>query len=124
MTASRLERVRDGIASANIDALLVTSPANRRYVSGFTGSNGWLLLTANHGDRPKLATDFRYTQQATAQAAHFNSGRSGARIEDIVILRSEGATSLSEASKYQGPGAHVHWLEQTSSEKNCGRRSE
>lgn len=50
-------RSRDPGASA----FLITGPANVRYLTGFTGSNGALLLSA--GD-PVLGTDGRYRVQA------------------------------------------------------------
>lgn len=71
MTETRLDRVRAAVAAANIDALLVTSAANRRYVSGFTGSNGWLLISADDQETPKLATDFRYLEQAVHESPGF-----------------------------------------------------
>src|SRR6201999_1927185 len=47
--------------------MLVTDLNNVRYLSGFTGSNGALLVFAD--DRGAvLATDGRYRTQATAQA--------------------------------------------------------
>lgn len=56
------------MASHGIDGLLVSQPENRRYLSGFDGSAGYLLIST---DRAILATDFRYTEQATAQAPEF-----------------------------------------------------
>ncbi len=47
------------------DGLLVTHPADIRYLSGFTGSAGALVL---HGKRSTLFTDGRYTAQAKAEA--------------------------------------------------------
>lgn len=47
-----------------IDAFLVTSPANVRYVSGFTGSNGLVLFLH---DSATFFTDPRYTLQASQQ---------------------------------------------------------
>ncbi len=44
-----------------IDALLISSPANVRYLTGFTGSNGLVLLTP---DSMKLITDPRYGVQS------------------------------------------------------------
>ena len=38
-----------------LDAILISSPENRRYMSGFTGSAGWLLISR---DDATLATDF------------------------------------------------------------------
>lgn len=48
-----------------IDALLVSSLPNVRYLSGFTGSNGMLLLTP---DSMTLFTDPRYTIQAAQES--------------------------------------------------------
>ena len=39
---SRLDRLRGTFEEQQIDALLVSDPFNRRYLSGFTGSNGML----------------------------------------------------------------------------------
>ncbi|MBQ3553038.1 MAG: aminopeptidase P family protein [Clostridia bacterium] len=47
-----------------IDAIIVTSPINYQYFSGFTGSNAILLITK---ERRILYTDFRYTIQANIQ---------------------------------------------------------
>jgi Xaa-Pro aminopeptidase len=65
---SRLTAVRDNLSTWGADALLIGSPANRRWLSGFSGSAGWLLITA---DQALLATDFRYWQQAENQAPAF-----------------------------------------------------
>ncbi|MYI83256.1 MAG: aminopeptidase P family protein, partial [Chloroflexi bacterium] len=35
---SRLARLRERLDALEVDALLVTAPANRRWLSGFTGS--------------------------------------------------------------------------------------
>jgi len=69
--ASRRERLREAARSAGLDAALVTRLVNVRYLTGFTGSNGALLVPASGSaaDRPDvLATDGRYTTQAGAQA--------------------------------------------------------
>jgi len=52
------------LSELKIDALLVSSPSNIRYLSGFTGSNGLLLLTP---DSQTLFTDPRYTIQASEE---------------------------------------------------------
>ncbi len=62
----RLERVMGGLGAQGLDALLISSPQNRSYLSGFTGSAGHLLLTQ---DRALLATDGRYSEQAVNEAA-------------------------------------------------------
>jgi len=47
-----------------VEGFLVTAPANVRYLSGFTGSNGWLLLTPG---RAVFLTDPRYAEQASVE---------------------------------------------------------
>jgi Xaa-Pro aminopeptidase len=63
VTVNRLNNLRWSLPD-NVDALLVLKPENRAYVSGFTGSNGYLVV-GKHGDM--MLTDFRYTEQAAAQ---------------------------------------------------------
>lgn len=49
-----------------IDALLVSAPPNVRYLSGFTGDNGLLLVTP---DSQTLFTDPRFTIQAAEECS-------------------------------------------------------
>ena len=58
---SRRETVSRDLAGRNLDALLVSFAPNLRYLSGFTGSNGSLLVLPG---RSILFTDPRYTIQA------------------------------------------------------------
>ena len=51
-----------------VDGILIGSATNRRWLSGFTGSAGWLLVTA---ETAVLGTDFRYWDQAKRQAPDF-----------------------------------------------------
>jgi Xaa-Pro aminopeptidase len=70
-TRHRLEALRRGLADGGAggpDAVLVTNADNRRYLSGFTGSAGTLLITAGAA---RLLTDFRYVEQAAGQAPDF-----------------------------------------------------
>lgn len=60
----RIDQVKDRIAHHKLDALLVTSLINIRYLFGFTGSNAVALIT------PELSyfvTDRRYIQQSHQQ---------------------------------------------------------
>ncbi len=50
-----------------VDALLVVQPENRYYLSGFSGSAGAVVVTA---ERSYLLTDFRYLEQAREQSPH------------------------------------------------------
>lgn len=68
MTHARLAKVRERLATDGLDAILISKPENQAYLSGFTGSNGLLLISASDA---LLFTDFRYQEQATAQAPAF-----------------------------------------------------
>jgi Xaa-Pro aminopeptidase len=62
----RLTALRSAIASSQLDALLVSSLPNIRYLSGFSGSSALLIVTPNDA---LLLTDFRYSIQANAEVA-------------------------------------------------------
>lgn len=65
--ARRRDRVRGMLAEAGAGLLLVTDPLNVRYLSGFTGSNGQVLVGATPGD-DRLITDDRYEARAATEA--------------------------------------------------------
>ncbi|HTE86946.1 MAG TPA: Xaa-Pro peptidase family protein [Dehalococcoidia bacterium] len=75
----RLAKLRAELESENLDALLVSNASNRRYLSGFTGSSGSLLITA---DGATIATDFRYYEQAESQAEAFRLYKTAGRLDD------------------------------------------
>jgi Xaa-Pro aminopeptidase len=60
----RQQRLQNSLSTHRLDALLVIHPANLRYLCGFTGSSGALLLT---GKKAVFITDGRYTEQARAE---------------------------------------------------------
>ncbi len=64
----RLRNLRDSLKGKRLGGLLVTAPENRRYLSGFTGSAGYLLITK---EQAVLATDFRYIEQAGIQSPEY-----------------------------------------------------
>ncbi|HBT47163.1 MAG TPA: Xaa-Pro dipeptidase [Peptococcaceae bacterium] len=70
----RLERLRLALEQENIPALLVTGPANRLYLSGFTGESGYLLVTRSGR---WLLTDGRFVEQAREEAPAFEIVRVG-----------------------------------------------
>ncbi|WP_339228097.1 Xaa-Pro peptidase family protein [Oceanobacillus sp. FSL K6-2867] len=65
----KLNKLREALEKNKLDAILITSPINRRYVTGFTGTAGIALVSL---DDARLITDFRYTEQANEQANGFN----------------------------------------------------
>src|SRR4030042_3163415 len=66
--AGRIVGLRGKLDEKGFDALLVSHPQNRRYLSGFAGSAGYLLVT---GEDAVIATDCRYFEQAAQQASGF-----------------------------------------------------
>jgi Xaa-Pro aminopeptidase len=113
----RLDRLRalfvaEAADDGAVDALLVTTPANIRWLSGFSGSAGVLLVT---GDRAMLATDGRYRTQSSEQLA-------AAGIDEAISVRIGGVQAQREALLEVAADAgrlgleadHVTWAAQRS----------
>ena len=64
----RLTGLREILANSALDGCLVMSKTNRFYLSNFTGSNGYLLITPTSA---LVFTDSRYIEQATDEAKDF-----------------------------------------------------
>ena len=64
---SRLEKLRLALPE-DVDALLILKPDNRTYISGFTGSNAFVVVGR---EAAILLTDFRYVEQATLECPDF-----------------------------------------------------
>ena len=77
--ANRLRRVRAEMAEKDLEALLVTSPQNIFYLSGFAGTSALLVITAENA---RLLTDFRYLEQAGRQAPAWECVQVGVKREE------------------------------------------
>lgn len=66
LAAPRLTALREQFAEAGIDALLVTTPANVRYLSNFATPQDGMVLVTN--EDAVLLTDGRYTAQASQES--------------------------------------------------------
>ena len=75
---NRLIRLRQKLNEENIDAILISQRDNRYYMSGFTGSDGYLLISTS---KAILATDFRYYEQVVGT------------LHDYVVIQIEGDLS-------------------------------
>lgn len=64
---TRRAALRAQLHELGLDALLVTSLINLRYLTGFTGSNGALLLHAQDEAQTVFCTDGRYRTQSETQ---------------------------------------------------------
>ncbi len=65
--SDRIKRLQVEIEKSGSDALLITRPIHVQYLSGFTGSNGSVLV---HKGIAHLFTDSRYTTAAKNEAPH------------------------------------------------------
>lgn len=95
----RVARLRERMGERGIDALLVTQRENVRYLTGFTGSAGFVVVTSG---RLYLVTDFRYKLQARNET-------SGAA---VVIQKTDWATSLKETAARIG--TTTLWFDESS----------
>lgn len=64
----KLEKLRAALSTNNLDAIIITSPYNRRYITDFTGTAGVAIVTMNDA---RFVTDFRYIEQANEQVTEF-----------------------------------------------------
>ena len=71
----RTARLRELLAGEDLEALLVSHPPNLRYLSGFAGSAGYLLVAP---DELVLVVDGRYDEQADDEAG---------TVADVVVAR-------------------------------------
>jgi Xaa-Pro aminopeptidase len=68
----RAGRLAAGLRERDVDVLLVGTPVNVRYLTGFTGTNGLALVVSEEWDSHpppthRFFTDFRYATQSAAQ---------------------------------------------------------
>ena len=96
---ARIAKLRRLLEERSIGALLVTQRENVRYLSGFTGSAGSMLVAQG---RPVLVTDFRYAEQARAEAPGTL----------ILIQRKDHSSAVREAADRLG-AAQV-WFDESS----------
>lgn len=68
MVVDKLTVLRKSLQENKLDAILITSPINRRYITSFTGTAGVVLVSENDA---LFITDFRYIEQANEQTKGF-----------------------------------------------------
>ena len=69
----RVAAVRRRLTDLELDALMITAPENTRYLSGFRGTLGYLVITR---DGAEILGDSRYWLQMEAEAPAFTLVRS------------------------------------------------
>ncbi len=112
--ASRLEKLRSSFDSHECDALLVTNLVNVRYLTGFSGSAAFVLVTP---DEVVFTTDGRYGIQADQQLS-----AAGVQAEIVVggyAKQKEALAKLASANKRLGLEAtNVTWSQQRTFESD------
>lgn len=105
----RIERVR-GAMPEEVDCLLAVQPENRRWLSGFTGTSGFVL--APRQGQPVFLTDFRYTEQASQQCQGYKIIRLGQQpaVDLKMALEGLGVRRLGFEKDYITVGQHAKWL--------------
>jgi Xaa-Pro aminopeptidase len=104
----RLTKLRDALAAEGLDAILITQPENRRYLSGFTGSAGVLLISQ---EQAILATDFRYYEQVEKQAPDFRLAKVTDKFEAVLpeLVQQVGAKRIGFESAHLTVDQHQEW---------------
>ncbi len=88
-TAARVPRLRSLLAAEACDALVVSDLSNIRYLTGFTGSNATVLVTA---EETTFVTDGRYRDQSAEQLA-------AAGVDAQIRIANDPGPSLRDASR-------------------------
>ena len=95
LAGERIERLAGELREREIDALLVESAANLRYLTGFTGSHGLALVVLDGAQRPdpghRFFTDFRYETQSAEEVSEAFRRETAAGDLLEVLARSLGA---------------------------------
>ncbi|WP_334077061.1 Xaa-Pro peptidase family protein [Paenibacillus sanfengchensis] len=93
MGNTRVEGLRKVMEREQLEALWVTNAFNRRYLTGFTGSSGYVLVTRQ---KAFLLTDFRYMTQAAEQSPGFEIVQHGPSVVENLkeLLSAEGIKEL------------------------------
>jgi Xaa-Pro aminopeptidase len=115
--AERIEGLRNRLDPSGVDTLVVTTLPNVRYLTGFSGSAGLLVVT---GDGALLTTDGRYRTQAAEQltdAGHDGTvelcvgGIQAQREALAAVARSSGVTRLGLEADHVTWSAQRRWAE-------------
>ena len=81
--------LRKNLAKSGINGILITDLNNVRYLSGFTGSSGFIIVTKRHA---LLISDFRYEEQIKSEVKGCT----------VIIEHSERAGEIKEICKKYG----------------------
>lgn len=86
---NRSQAIADALDSRGVDGLLISDIRNVRYITGFSGSSGIVLLTRKNRI---FCTDFRYKEQANREIKGF----------EVIIANEEQCKVIIEKAKAVG----------------------
>lgn len=110
MSSKRIVQLRKSMEETQLEALFITSPYNRRYLTGFTGSAGFVLVTMN---KAYFLTDFRYVEQANAEVSGYEIIRHAKIMDNIrELLAEEKLTRLGFEQQHVAYGTYAQYAEQ------------
>lgn len=96
---ARVAALRRLMKERNVEALLVTQRENVRYLTGFTGSSGSVVVTSG---KPVLVTDFRYQIQAAEEAPGVK----------VLVQKKDHGSAVKEAAR--SLGVDTLWFDEAS----------
>ncbi|HHW07756.1 MAG TPA: aminopeptidase P family protein [Clostridia bacterium] len=118
----RCKRIQALLREEDLDAILVTGGSNRYYLSGFRGSAGCLLVTANQAF---LLTDGRYVDQAKQQTACCQVLHQGADWYNTLnqLLKEHQVRKLAFEQEHVSHGEYLRLAEKVSGATLIGKRN-
>ena len=95
---TRIKKVYELMDKEGLEALLIDSPENRQYLTGFTGTAGRVLFT---GKGAYFITDFRYVEQAKEQTEGYEIVEISSNFEQGLneLLQKDGVKMLGFESR-------------------------
>lgn len=109
-----LKQIQKALRQSDFDAVLITSPQNRRYVTGFLSSAGVCVIDANGG---YLFTDFRYIEAAKKHVGEgFTVQQMQGSYEEMVqeICSRNGIQTLGFEDKLMAYADYAKWEQEVS----------
>lgn len=110
----RLSKLRKMMGEKNLDGVILYKPENRRYISGFTGTSGYAVLTM---DKAFFITDFRYIQQAHRECAAYEIIEHNNRRSVYSILNDLNIKTLGFEEDFVTYGQYQEFLEKLTKTK-------
>jgi len=114
-TERRLEALRGVLKAEGLEALLITTPANRKYMTGFTGTSGYVVVAEKDA---WFFTDFRYVTQANDQVKGYAIVEHGPSPLATILdtLRAAGVARLGFEQQHVSYGAYLSYAKEFGAE--------